>query len=238
MTEGFKSPYALMTDKVLQHLESGNVPWTGQGSMTTIRPPVNFATTVRFRGINAVMMMVSTIENGFSIPAFATFNQVRGKLLSGKIVKGQKASHVYYSSTYERDPRAGDRNVNANGKVEQAFLKGFPVFNVDQVEVEKDLKLSGFMADELPEGIFDRIAAETKDSLAAELAMALTSWRSGLSATFRHQGKISGWINTMKKDERAFYRSATKAQRITDKLLGTKEADDPGDEEGEGARAA
>lgn len=238
MTEGFKSPYALMTDKVLQHLESGNVPWAGEGSMTTIRPPVNFATSVGFRGINAVMMMVSTIENGFSIPAFATFNQVRGKLLSGKIVKGQKASHVYYSSTYERDPRAGDRNVNANGKVEQAFLKGFPVFNVDQVEIEKDLKLSGFIADELPDGIFDRIAAETKDSLAAELAMALTSWRSGLSATFRHQGKMSGWIDTMKKDDRAFYRSATKAQKICDKLFGAA-AEDPGDdEEGEGARAA
>lgn len=238
MTEGFKTPYALMTEKVVQHLESGNVPWAGQGAMTSIIPPINFATGVSFRGINAVMTMISTIENNFTVPAFATFNQIRGKAVQGKIVKGAKASHVYYSSTYERDPRAGEtRRTNDAGKIEQMFLKGFAVFNIDQV-TEYDLNLEAAQLPELPEGVFDQIEGSTRDHLAADLAMAMASWRSGMAAQFRHQGKMSAWIDTIQKDDRAFYRAATKAQRITDKLFGTKDADDPGDEEGEGARAA
>ncbi|MEI3807585.1 ArdC family protein [Agrobacterium sp. CCNWLW32] len=232
MTEGFKTPYALMTEKVLQHLESNNIPWAGQGAVTSVIPPINFATGVSFRGINAVMTMISTIENGFSIPAFATFNQIRGKQVGGKIVKGAKASHVYYSSTYEREPRAGEaRRVNDSGKVEQVFLKGFAVFNIDQV-TEHDLDLSKVSVSENPEGILTRIDEGTRDHLAADLAMAMVSWRSGAAASFRHQGKLSGWIDALQKDDRAFYRAATKAQRITDKLFGTKDADDPGDEEG------
>ncbi len=240
MTEGFKTPYALMTEKVLQHLESGNAPWTGQGAMTSVIPPINFATGVGFRGINAVMTMISTIENSFTVPAFATFNQIRGKQVGGKIVKGAKASHVYYSSTYERDPRVGEaRRTNDSGKVEQMFLKGFAVFNIDQV-TEYDLNLAATQLPDLPEGVFDQIEEGTRDYLAADLAMAMASWRSGTAAQFLHQGKMSAWIDTVQKDDRAFYRAATKAQRITDKLFGAKDADDPGDsdEEGEGARAA
>lgn len=238
MTEGFKTPYALMTEKVLQHLESGNAPWTGQGAMTSVIPPINFATGVQFRGINAVMTMIGTIENSFSVPAFATFNQIRGKQVGGKIVKGAKASHVYYSSTYERDPRAGEaRRTNDSGKVEQMFLKGFAVFNIDQV-TDYDLNLATSELPELPGGVFDKIAEGTTDHLAADLAMAMVSWRSGIAGEFRHQGKMSAWIDTVQKDDRAFYRAAAKAQRITDKLLGNKDSDDPGDEEGEGARAA
>jgi antirestriction protein ArdC len=153
-------------------------------------------------------------------------------------VKGAKASHVYYSSTYERDPRAGEaRRTNEAGKVEQMFLKGFAVFNADQV-TEYDLDLSKVSVSENPEGIFTQIDEGTRDHLAADLAMAMVSWRSGTAASFRHQGKMSAWVDTLQKDDRAFYRAATKAQRITDKLFGTKDADDPGDEEGEGARAA
>lgn len=238
MTEGFKTPYALMTEKVVQHLETSNVPWAGQGSMASIIPPINFATGVQFRGINAVMTMIATIENAFTVPAFATFNQIRGKQVGGKIAKGAKASHVYYSSTYERDPRAGEaRRTNDAGKVEQMFLKGFAVFNADQV-TEYDLNLATVQLPDLPEGIFTQIEEGTRDHLAADLAMAMVSWRSGTAASFRHQGKMSGWIDTLQKDDRAFYRAATKAQRMTDKLFGTKDADDPGDEEGEGARAA
>jgi len=238
MTEGYKTPYALMTEKVVQHLETSNVPWAGQGAMSSVIPPINFATGVQFRGINAVMTMISTIENSFTVPAFATFNQIRGKQVGGKIAKGAKASYVYYSSTYERDPRAGEaRRTNDSGKVEQMFLKGFAVFNIDQV-TEYDLNLATSELPDLPEGIFERITEGTKDHLAADLAMAMVSWRSGTAAQFRHQGKMSGWIDTLQKDDRAFYRAATKAQRMTDKLFGTKDADDPGDEEGEGARAA
>lgn len=238
MTEGFKSPYALMTEKVLFHLESGVVPWTGQGQMTTIQPPVNFATKIRFRGINAAMTMISTIENGFGTPAFATFNQIRGKRVQGKVAKGAKASHVYYSSTYERDPRAGEGNrINEAGKVESMFLKGFAVFNVGQVEIEMDLKLGDFQFAEDAGSFNEQIAAGKRDHLAAELAMAMVSWRGGTAATLRHHQKVGAWVDAMRKDDRAFYRAATKAQRICDKLFG-KDADDPGDEESEGIRAA
>jgi antirestriction protein ArdC len=182
--------------------------------------------------------MISTIENSFSVPAFATFNQIRGKAVQGKIAKGAKASHVYYSSTYERDPRAGEaRRVNDAGKVEQMFLKGFAVFSADQV-TDYTVDLSKVSISEIPEGVFANIDEGTRDHLAADLAMAMVSWRGGTAASFRHQGRMSAWVDALQKDDRAFYRAATKAQRITDKLFGTKDADDPGDSEEEGARAA
>jgi len=46
MTEGFKTPYALMTEKVVQHLETSNVPWAGQGVMTSVIPPINSAASM------------------------------------------------------------------------------------------------------------------------------------------------------------------------------------------------
>lgn len=133
----FVSPYKIITDKIVSALEQGVAawvrPWKSKGAVVASMP-MNFTTKATYRGINTLMLYCACIDNGWDIPAFATFKQI--KAAGGQVLKGAKGEHVYFMSKVERDPKAGEEGVklNENGKVEHFILKGYTVFNVAQTE--------------------------------------------------------------------------------------------------------
>ncbi|MGH0214417.1 ArdC family protein [Sinorhizobium meliloti] len=143
MSNGFKSPYQLITDRILQDLERGVAAWVKPGSSegpVVASRPMNFSNFTVYRGVNTIMLHIACVERGWPVPAFATFNQVRK--LKGSIIKGSKGEHVFFKSQVERDPKSAEEEGRAgpNGKITRTVLKGYTVFNLAQVEgIELDL---------------------------------------------------------------------------------------------------
>lgn len=158
MSNGFKSPYQLITDRILQDLERGVAgwvkPWKSEGAALPTRP-LNFSNSTVYRGVNTVMLHVACIGNGWDVPAFATFNQIRK--LKGVIRKGSKDCYVFFKSQVERDPKTAKEEGRAGpgGKIKRTVLKGYRVFNVSQVD-GLDLDIRGMSKpSELPNDVLE-----------------------------------------------------------------------------------
>lgn len=145
MTKTFVSPYQIITDKIVAALEKGVAswvkPWKSKNAVSVSAMPINWTTGAAYRGINTVMLYCASIDNGWDVPAFATFKQIAAA--GGTVKKGSKGEHVYFMSKIEREPKTEEEaaKVNENGKYEQFILKGYTVFNIAQVEgIELDIQ--------------------------------------------------------------------------------------------------
>lgn len=138
MTKTFESPYKIITDRILSELEQGVAPWakpwkseSANGGKVSLNSPfpVNFSTRKQYRGINVWLLLSS----GFTSNLWATFKQITA--MGGTVKKGSKSERVFFMSKIEKEPtgKEGER-VNDNGKVEIWVLKGYSVFNIEQVE--------------------------------------------------------------------------------------------------------
>lgn len=140
-TTAFVSPYKQITDRILADLVQGVATWAKpwkvdkKGNRVSINSgfPMNFHSRKQYRGINVWLLLAATMENGFSCNAWATFKQIAA--MKGTVKKGSKSERVFFMSKIEKEPRGveGER-VNENGKVTVWVLKGYSVFNLDQVE--------------------------------------------------------------------------------------------------------
>ncbi len=158
MSNRFVSPYQLITDRILADLEQGVAgwvkPWKSEGAVVASRP-INFSNSTVYRGVNTLMLHIGCIDNGWTVPAFATFNQVRK--LKGVVQKGSKGCHVFFKSQIEADPKTAEEEKRAgeNGKFSRTILKGYTVFNVSQVE-GIDIDVAGMAKpSELPSDVVD-----------------------------------------------------------------------------------
>ena len=113
--------YQLVTDKIIEQLEKGVIPWHKPWSEETwVR---NIRGTF-YRGINVLLLMM----NDFTCPIYATFNQIKQK--GGRIKKGEKGSQVVYYKLIPVEKVIED-------KVETKFipfLRYYTVFNLEQQE--------------------------------------------------------------------------------------------------------
>lgn len=125
--------YQRVTDAIVAELEKGVCPWTkpwnADHAAGRITRPLR-ANGVAYRGINVIMLWASAMERGFAAPLWLTFKQALE--LGGHVRKGEKGSLVVYANTITRtetDEATGedlDRTI--------PFMKGYTVFNAEQVE--------------------------------------------------------------------------------------------------------
>jgi len=119
--------YQEITDRVLEILDRGTVPWhnpirggSGDGW------PKNFTSRKRYRGINTFLLTFQSWDKGYSSDHWLTYRQATEQ--GGQIRKGEKASLVTFWKLYEKtDQKTGD-------EVKLPVLKHYNVFNVDQCE--------------------------------------------------------------------------------------------------------
>lgn len=137
----FVSPYKQITDRILADLEAGVASWAkpwkvdAKGNKVPVSSgfPMNFSSRKAYRGINVWLLMSAAAEHGFGSNAWATFKQIAA--MGGTVKKGSKSERVFFMSKLEKEPTGAEgERVNDNGKVEIWVLKGYSVFNLDQVE--------------------------------------------------------------------------------------------------------
>lgn len=117
-------PYQVVTDRIIEKLEQGTVPWRQPWSTEL---PKSLTTKKDYRGINVFLLG----SQGYTNPYWLTFKQ--GKRLGGHIRRGEKATPIVFWKWIERETE----EVDEAGKrvlTSAPMLRYYYVFNLEQCE--------------------------------------------------------------------------------------------------------
>src|SRR6266568_1191052 len=125
--------YARITNQIVSQLEKGVRPWVrpwnAEHAAGRITRPLRH-NGKPYGGINVLSLWARAMEQNFAAPIWMTFKQATE--LDGYIRKGEKGSLVVYADSITRketDEKTGDEIER-----EIPFLKGYTVFNVEQID--------------------------------------------------------------------------------------------------------
>lgn len=119
--------YSIVTDRIIEHLEKGVVPWQQPWSKSGM--PKNLISQKQYRGIN--IWLLASLHHSQNY--FLTYKQV--KELGGSIKKGEKSCPVIYWNWVEKE------NKETGKKENMPFLRYYNVFNISQTEGIPEEKL-------------------------------------------------------------------------------------------------
>lgn len=135
MAELKRDVYKIVTDKVLELLAKGTVPWHKPWHTNT-QAPVNYASKKPYRGINIWLLAAM----GYKCPFWLSYKQVSD--LGGQVTKGEHGSMVVYFQWIE--PKNAKPTVGKDGKEKPAdkipLLRYYLVWNLEQTTLWADLK--------------------------------------------------------------------------------------------------
>jgi len=130
---GLQDVYRRITSQIVASLEQGVrpwvKPWNAEHAAGRITQPLRF----NFRpysGINILSLWMSAGAKGFGAPIWMTFRQAVE--LNAHVRKGETGSLVVYANAITRTER--DEKTGEDVEREIPYLKGYTVFNIEQIE--------------------------------------------------------------------------------------------------------
>lgn len=135
--------YQRVTDQIVASLETGirpwMKPWSGEYAGGRITRPLR-GNGIPYQGINILMLWGAAMERGYSAPIWLTFKQAQA--LGGMVRKGERGSVVVFASKITRtdlSPKAlakgeADEATGEESERDIPFLKGYTVFNAEQID--------------------------------------------------------------------------------------------------------
>ena len=128
-----KDVYQQVTDQIVAELEKGvrpwMKPWNTEHAAGRINRPLR-ANGIAYRGINILMLWAAAAEKGYAAPLWLTYKQAQE--LGGQVRKGEKGSLVVYANTITKTEQ--DEATGEDVEREIPFMKGYTVFNAEQVD--------------------------------------------------------------------------------------------------------
>ena len=125
--------YSRITDRIVASLEQGvrpwHRPWNAEHAAGRITRPLRH-NGQPYSGINVVMLWMEAVEAGYSAPIWMTFRQA--KELGAHVRKGEHGATVVYASTFRKTEE--DKETGEEVERDIPFMKGYRVFNVEQIE--------------------------------------------------------------------------------------------------------
>ncbi len=117
--------YNEVTNTIIAKLEAGTVPWRrGWNAGTGI--PMNAVTNRPYSGVNVLLFWLSE-GKGYKSPRFLTYKQAQE--VGGQVRKGEHGTTViFYKQLTVKDKKNPDEDKRI------PLLRGYTVFNVDQVD--------------------------------------------------------------------------------------------------------
>ena len=130
--------YSLVTNRIIELLEAGTIPW--QKPWNTSGIPRNLLSKRPYRGINLLLLNALDYDQNL----FLTWKQI--KTIGGSVIKGEKGHVVIFTKMMETE----ERGQNGQPKL-KPFLRYYKVFNIQQC---KDIPSAMVATDsELPQPI-------------------------------------------------------------------------------------
>ena len=117
--------YGIITNKVVEQLNSGTVPW--RKPWTDAGLPKNIISGRHYRGINLMLLAMEGYEHNL----FLSFRQVHD--IGGKVKKGEKGHMVVYWNNGEKK-QDGTEQTEEGSEKKKAILRYYYVFNIAQCE--------------------------------------------------------------------------------------------------------
>jgi antirestriction protein ArdC len=125
--------YGRITSQIVSHLEQGVrpwvKPWNAEHAAGRITRPLRHNGQA-YSGINVLSLWMSASAQGFAAPIWMTFRQALE--LDAHVRKGEKGSLVVYANAITRTER--DEKSGEDVEREIPYMKGYTVFNVEQIE--------------------------------------------------------------------------------------------------------
>jgi antirestriction protein ArdC len=125
--------YTRITSSIVAQLENGVrpwvKPWSAEHAAWRITRPLRH-NGQPYAGINILSLWASATVQGFSAPIWMTYRQASE--LGAHVRKGEKGSPVVYANSIRRTEDATDGSGEIGREIH--FLKGYTVFNVEQIE--------------------------------------------------------------------------------------------------------
>lgn len=127
-----KDVYTRVTDKIIADLERGvrtwMKPWNAEHASGRITKPLRH-NGQPYNGINVLMLWSAAVENGCSAPIWMTYRQAAE--LGAHVRKGAKGELVVYANTITKTQHDDETGEELEQTI--AFMKGYTVFNVEQI---------------------------------------------------------------------------------------------------------
>lgn len=124
--------YTRVTDRIIEDLAKGVrpwlKPWTASNTQGRITAPLRHNGTP-YKGMNVLLLWGEAMDKGYASSIWMTYKQAAE--LGAQVRKGEHGSLVVYADRFTKTEQ------DAHGKdVERSipFMKGYTVFNVEQVE--------------------------------------------------------------------------------------------------------
>ncbi len=154
--EGQDTIKAMVTDRIIEALKNGTVPWVKPWTGRGISMPVSMSTRKPYRGVNVWLLGLQAMDHGYTSPFWGTFKHIQE--LGGMVRKGEKSTMiVFWKRLMVKDVTAPD------GTKAIFMLRYYRVFNASQ-------------ADGLPERFFPKPAPKADVELNAEADAIIASY--------------------------------------------------------------
>lgn len=125
--------YQRITGHIVAELEKGVrpwlKPWNAEHAAGRITRPLR-GNGIPYQGINVVMLWSVAVAKGYAAPIWMTYKQAAE--LGAHVRKGEQGSLVVYASKVTRTET--DTETGEASERDIPFMKGYTVFNVEQVE--------------------------------------------------------------------------------------------------------
>ncbi len=119
--------YAIVTEKIINLLESGVVPW--RRPWTSAGLPRNLVSKKPYRGVNFFLLSASKYVS----PFWLTFRQANE--LVGSVRRGEQSTVIVFWKVDERPDREATDAANEEGTRRRFLLRYYRVFNVEQCDL-------------------------------------------------------------------------------------------------------
>lgn len=125
-----------ITNKLIARLEEGGpLPWRRPWRSNAMAMPLRH-TGEAYKGVNHLLLAIEAYASGYTTPYWMTFKQAKD--LGACVRKGEKSSTVVYYGTAQKKDDSAAPNPESNDGAEEGghyrFLKGYAVFNCDQID--------------------------------------------------------------------------------------------------------
>lgn len=121
--------YKTITDTIIAELEKGATPWI-KPWRADISADKNFISKKAYRGINRLLLGMSSMAKGYTSPDWATYKQWQEK--GCQVKKGEKATNIVFFKTV-----AGKENEEGEVEGGYSMMRGYFVFNAEQTDMEQ-----------------------------------------------------------------------------------------------------
>jgi antirestriction protein ArdC len=114
--------YESITNKIIESLEAGVIPWRKEWAVLGGAMPYNYTTEKPYRGINTLTLLMS----GYASAQWLTYKQAKD--IGAQVRKGEHGQTIVFWSFTKRE------NKSTGEEYESAFAKQYTVFNVEQID--------------------------------------------------------------------------------------------------------